>query len=82
METKKDPGFNPRYDLHVHSIRKRLCDVDGISAKAAIDGIVKAGLLADDSAKNIREIKFTQEKCKSGEEEGTALMFTLIEATQ
>ena len=76
MEKKKDKRQNPRYDLHVHSIRKRLVDIDGISAKAAIDGIVKAGLLTDDSAKEIRSIKFTQEK---GDEEGTALMFTVVD---
>jgi len=79
MAAKKDKRCNPRYDLHVHSIRKRLVDIDGISAKAAIDGIVKAGLLSDDSAKEIREIKFTQEKCGTDEEEGTALMFIEIE---
>ena len=79
METKKNTRSDTQYDVHVHSIRKRLGDVDGISAKAAIDGLVKSGLLTDDSAKHIREIKFTQEKCKKGEEEGTALMFTEVD---
>lgn len=79
MEKKENKRCHPRYDLHVHSIRKRLVDIDGISAKAAIDGLVKAGLLSDDSAKEIREIKFTQEKCKDNEEEGTALMFIEVD---
>lgn len=78
METKKNTRPDTQYDVHVHSIRKRLGDVDGISAKAAIDGLVKSGLLTDDSAKHIRQIKFTQEKCKKGEEEGTAIMFEAI----
>lgn len=48
--------------IHVHSIRKRLADVDGISAKAVIDGIVKAGLLDADTTEQIREVTFSQEK--------------------
>ena len=75
METKTNTRSSSQYDVHVHSIRKRLADIDGISAKAAIDGIVKSGLLEDDSAKQIRQIKFTQEKCKKGEEEKTILNF-------
>jgi hypothetical protein len=63
-------GSNPPYDIHVHSIRKRLADVDGISAKAAIDGLVKAGILADDSATYVKSIRFTQEK---GSEEKTII---------
>ena len=46
--------------------RKRLCDPDGISVKAAIDGIVKAGLLKDDSSEFIEEIR--QKQVKSSEE--------------
>ena len=46
--------------------RKRLCDPDGISVKAAIDGVVKAGLLKDDSSEFIEEIR--QKQVKSSEE--------------
>lgn len=53
---------NPPYDILVHSIRKRPGDPDGISAKAAIDGLIKAGILADDSPRFVKSIKFTQEK--------------------
>lgn len=70
---KKNTGFNPPYSIRVHTIRKRLGDPDGVSAKAAIDGIVKAGLLPDDSAKFIKEILFTQEK---GKEEKTIITIT------
>ena len=55
---------DPRVSIHVHSIRARLCDADGISAKAAIDGIVAAGLLKDDSPKHVKEVTFSQEKGK------------------
>jgi len=57
----------------VHSVRKRLADIDGISAKAVIDGLIHAGLLVDDSAAFIKSIRFTQEK---GKVEKTTLTFT------
>lgn len=47
--------------LHIHSIRKRLADPDGISAKAAIDGLVLVGLFRSDSAKEIQEVTYSQE---------------------
>ena len=76
MEEKESPRLNSCYDLHVHSARKRLVDIDGISAKAAIDGLVNCGLLSDDSSKQIRSIKYTQEASK---EESTTLTFTEVE---
>jgi hypothetical protein len=65
-----------RYNLHIHSVRKRLCDLDGISSKAAIDGIVKAGILPDDSAQYIKQITYTQEK---GSPERTEISFEVIQ---
>lgn len=55
---------NPRYSIVIHSFRKRLADPDGISAKAAIDGLVSNGLLKDDSAKYVKEVTYKQEKSK------------------
>ena len=52
-------GLDTPYDIHVHSILARLGDVDGRSAKAAIDGLVQAGILKDDSPSYIKSIKFT-----------------------
>lgn len=48
--------------IHIHSVRKRLADPDGISAKAAIDAIVVAGLLQDDNAMIVKEVFYSQEK--------------------
>lgn len=53
--------------IHIHSIRKRPTDPDGVSAKAAIDGIVEEGLLADDNCEIVKSVTFSQEKTK-GEE--------------
>lgn len=59
--------------IHIHSVRKRLADPDGVSAKAAIDGIVKSGLLADDNSEIIKSVTFTQEK---GDPEKTIITIT------
>lgn len=42
------------------SVRRRLADPDGLSGKAAIDGIVALGLLSDDSPKQIQSVSFSQ----------------------
>ena len=65
-----------RVSISVHSRRKRLCDTDGISAKAVIDGIVAKEILEDDSAKFVKEVKYTQEKVGSIEEEETIITLT------
>jgi Holliday junction resolvase RusA-like endonuclease len=70
---KEMPRFNSPVCIVVHSYRKRLCDPDGISAKAVIDGIVKAGILSDDTTKQIEEVRFKQTKIKSKEEEKTEI---------
>ena len=53
--------------LGIHSKRRRLADADGISAKALIDGLVHAGLLADDRTENLAEVRFSQQKDKTEE---------------
>lgn len=62
--------FNKRVCIHIHSIRKRLADPDGISAKAAIDGVVKEKILKDDSALYVESVTYSQEK---GEPERTII---------
>lgn len=62
LAAKKGARFDSPVRIHIHSVRKRLADPDGISAKAAIDGIVQAGVLVDDSAKYVKEVSYSQEK--------------------
>ena len=59
--------------LHIHSRRHRLVDSDGVSAKAAIDGLVHAGLLEDDSAQYVKEVTYSQEKIGKREIEETII---------
>lgn len=61
---------HPPYDITVHSIRRKSADIDGISAKAAIDGLIKAGILGDDNQEWVGSIRYTQEK---GREEKTII---------
>ena len=65
--TAKGDKLDKRVRIHVHSKRRRLADPDGISCKAAIDGLAKSGILIDDSAKYVKEVSFSQEKSKEEE---------------
>lgn len=65
--------FTPPVRIHVHSVRKRLTDADGISAKAIIDGLCHAGILWDDSPVFVEAVTFSQEK---GKEEKTYITIT------
>ena len=58
---------DPPVRIHIHSIRKRLADSDGISGKAAIDGLTHAGIFPSDSPENVKEVTYSQEKTKGAE---------------
>ena len=64
MGKKKTKGLDTRVNIYVKSYRKAKHDPDGISAKAVIDGLVRAGILADDTSKQIKEVTFESRKSK------------------
>lgn len=64
---EKNKGHDSPCRIHVHSIRRRLADSDGVSGKYAIDGLIHAGILKDDSPKYVKEVSFSQEKTKGKE---------------
>lgn len=66
---KKIKRLDKKCSIHIHSLRHRLADPGGISNKAAIDGIVNAGLLRNDSSKEIKEITESQEKIPKDKQE-------------
>ena len=70
---KETPGLDSRCCIHIHSIRKRLTDPDGASGKAAIDGLVRGGLLKDDKTQYVKEVTYSQEK---GSPEETIITLT------
>ena len=77
LGTEKAEGLAPLCSLHIHSVRYGLTDPDGVSGKAAIDGIVYGGVLQNDSAEFIKEVTYSQEKIKKAD--GPEI--TLIEIT-
>jgi len=76
MGEKQALPFDTPVRIHIHSIRKRLVDADGVSAKAAIDGLVRCKVLQDDSAKYVESVTHSQEK---GLEEKTIITIKEIE---
>ena len=62
MASEEIKGFTTPVRITFHSVRGRLADPDGLSGKAVLDGIVKAGVLADDTTKQVSEVLHTQTK--------------------
>lgn len=71
-------AFDTQVSIRITSYRCRLVDVDGVSGKAALDALVLAGVLADDSTKEIREVLYHQEKVKIKGEEKTVITITRV----
>lgn len=69
---KKITGLDTRFNIKVISYRKRHHDPDNISVKAVLDGVVRAGILQDDSTKFIKKITFESEISR---EEKTIIVF-------
>ena len=71
---KKAAGPNSQCCIDIISYRHCLCDAEGISAKALIDGMVHAGILPDDSPEYVKEVRFAQEKIGKEETERTEVI--------
>jgi hypothetical protein len=74
----KGAAFDSRVSVEIVSYRVRLADADGISAKAAIDGLVMCGILADDTTKEISEVRYRQVKVKNKADEKTEIVITEV----
>lgn len=62
-------AFDSPVSIRIHSYRIRLADVDGVSGKAVLDGLVLAKIIADDTTKEVKEVLFSQTKVKNKTEE-------------
>jgi Holliday junction resolvase RusA-like endonuclease len=78
MAACKGSTFDTPVNISVNHYRCRLCDPDGLSVKAAIDGLVHCGVLRDDSAKEISEIRHFQHKVSKPEDERTEITITEV----
>jgi hypothetical protein len=74
----KGPAFGSRCSITIVSYRTRLCDADGISAKAAIDGLTHCGVLQDDSPKEVSEVSYRQVKVKNASDEKTEIIIERV----
>ena len=72
---KEAPGFDSLVNIRVISYRKYKHDPDGISVKAVLDGLVRKGILADDSTEQIKCIAFESIKSK---QEKTVIEITIV----
>lgn len=81
LVSKNVPRFNTPVRVHVNHYRHRLADADGLSIKAALDAIVRADILADDSAEDIKEISESQHKVAKSEKERTVFTIEAIDET-
>jgi len=70
-----DAAFDSPVRVTFYHTRGRLADVDGLSGKAAIDGLVAAKILTDDSAKQVTEVRHCQTK---GRPETTQIVIETI----
>ena len=61
---KTAPSHDSRINIRVISYRRLKHDPDGVSVKAVLDGLVRRGILADDSTEQIASITFESRKAK------------------
>jgi len=74
MASPSHPKVDTRCRIHLLCRRHRLADPDGISAKAVIDALVHAGVLAGDTTKEIADNpRITQVKVPSDQPEETVV---------
>lgn len=66
----------PRVDIKLTHYRRRLLDVDNFCTKWLIDGIVKDGILPDDSPKEVRRVTHEQVKIETWDTERIEIELT------
>lgn len=76
LGTKENPRFAHPVRVTVRTTRRAEVDNRAVSEKAVVDGLVKAGILANDSKKEIKEL-FVPEP-EIGPEEKTIIIIETI----
>jgi hypothetical protein len=79
LSTRGSAAFDSQVSIRIHSYRCRLCDVDGVSGKAVIDGLVLAKVIADDTTKEVSEVLYSQTKVKNKDEEKVVVTIERIQ---
>ena len=66
--TERPKEFNNQVEVVFMHTRRRLIDIDNLSTKAVMDGLVEIGLLPDDGANNVVSVEHRQRKCLDSDE--------------
>lgn len=64
LAKKGTPFFDSPVRVTIVHYRKRLADLDNLSGKALLDGVVAINILADDSTEQVAELRVTQIKAE------------------
>ena len=56
LGTKENPRFNTPVRIDIRTTRRAETDNRAVSEKAVVDGLVKAGILKNDTKKEIKEL--------------------------
>jgi hypothetical protein len=75
-QAEEMPRFTSPVRLTVTSYRKAVSDTEGVSVKAFLDGLVAAGILENDSCKQIKKVEFETIVVGPKGEEKTVLEIT------
>lgn len=73
FRTQTPTPLDTRVIVAVTSHRNGKHDPDGISIKAVLDGLIKCGILRDDSTEQIQKICLRSKKAKSKADERTTI---------
>lgn len=69
VASNENTPFRARVGITITSYRARQADTDGISGKAAIDGLVHCGILRGDTAKEVAWVHYPAVRTVQNEEE-------------
>jgi hypothetical protein len=73
-------AISSRVDIEIYSYRVHTADTDAPYLKPSLDGIVDCGVIADDSAKEVRSVRFwAAEKAESEAEQKTRIVIRVVE---
>jgi Holliday junction resolvase RusA-like endonuclease len=76
LAEKKSSRFTAPVSISIYSTRCRATDIDNISGKAVLDGLVNCGIFKDDSPEFIES--YQVHKAKIGKEEKTVISINII----
>ena len=76
----KGCAISERVDIEIRSCRVHTADTDAQYFKPSLDGIVDRGVIANDSAKEVRSVRFwAAEKAADETQQGTVITIRVVE---